>query len=164
MPVEISPAGTGDWPAIWPIFAEIVWAGDTYAYDPALTSAEAAALWLERPPAAAWLARVDGEVVGTYKTGPNRPGPGAHVATASYMVAAGARGRGIGRAMVEHSLQRAVEAGFRGMQFNAVVATNTDAVALYVHLGFDIVGRVPGAFAHPHQGFVDLLIMYRPLV
>ena len=163
MPVAFRRAEVDDWPLIWPIFAEIVRAGDTYAYDPATTSDEAASLWLERAPSQTWVALVDGELLGTYKTGPNRPGPGAHVATASYMVAASARGQGIGRAMVEHSLAQARHAGFRGLQFNAVVASNVHAVKLYQELGFDIVGRVPEAFRHPQQGYVDLLVMYADL-
>lgn len=163
MPVEIRPADAADWPSIWPIFEQVVRAGDTYTYDPALTSDEGAALWLEPSPGSTWAAELDGEVLGSYKTGPNRPGPGRHIATASYMVAAAARGQGIGRAMVQHSLALARQAGFRGMQFNAVAASNAGAVKLYSDLGFSVVGRLPGAFAHPQQGYVDLLVMFADL-
>ena len=72
-------------------------------------------------------------------------------------------GRGVGRALVEHSLRRAAGLGFLGMQFNAVAATNTGAIALYERLGFAAVGRVPGAFRHPRAGRVDLVVMYREL-
>src|SRR4051794_1160089 len=120
--------------------------------------------WLPGPPDQAWLVSDEhGTVLGSYKTGPNRPGPGAHVATASYIVDQAARGQGVGRAMVLHSLDRARAGGFRGIQFNAVAASNTYAVKLYQDLGFDIVGAVPGGFRHPRLGFVDLLIMYRDL-
>jgi ribosomal protein S18 acetylase RimI-like enzyme len=79
------------------------------------------------------------------------------------MVSEAARGRGIGRAMVLHCLEQASAAGFRGIQFNAVAASNTHAVSLYLELGFRVIGTVPGGFAHPRLGFVDLLIMYRDL-
>lgn len=49
------------------------------------------------------------------------------------------------------------------MQFNAVAESNTPAVQLYERVGFVIVGRVPGAFRHPEQGEVALLVMHRPL-
>jgi GNAT superfamily N-acetyltransferase len=91
--------------------------------------------------------------------GPNRAGPGSHVATASFMVAAGARGRGVGAALCRFALDWARERGFAGMQLNAVVETNHTAVALYQRLRFHIVGTVPGAFVHPTHGRVGLHIM-----
>ena len=162
--VQFRPATDADWPAIWPIFHQVVAAADTYPYDPATDFATGRGIWLAPPPDRAWLVSgPDGTVLGTYKTGPNRPGPGSHVATASYMVAAEARGRGIGRAMVVHSIEQARTAGFRGIQFNAVAASNHAAVRLYEDLGFRVVGSVPGGFRHPQVGYVDLLIMYRDL-
>ena len=79
------------------------------------------------------------------------------------MVSEAARGQGIGRAMVLHSLEQAAAAGYRGLQFNAVAASNVYAVQLYLELGFSVIGTVPGGFAHPQQGFVDLLIMFSEL-
>ena len=94
---------------------------------------------------------------------PNQAGPGAHIASASYMVAAAHRGRGVGRALVEHTIGWARDAGYRGIQFNAVAASNRGAVALYEALGFAVVGTIPGGFRHPVEGDVDLLVMYRAL-
>ena len=159
----IRQATESDWAVIWPIWREIVVTADTYAYDPAATSDEARAMWLAPSPDEGWLAVVDGVALGTYHLAPNHAGPGAHVANASYMVSAAARGKGIGRAMVEHSLIRAREAGYLGMQFNAVAATNTGAIGLYERLGFQTVGVVPRAFRHPSAGLVGLHIMYRDL-
>jgi ribosomal protein S18 acetylase RimI-like enzyme len=93
----------------------------------------------------------------------NRPGPGDHVASGNYMVAAGHRGQGVGRALIDDSLRWVREAGFRSMQFNAVAESNTPAVKLYEQVGFVTVGRVPGAFRHPEHGEVGLLVMHRPL-
>jgi ribosomal protein S18 acetylase RimI-like enzyme len=162
--LHFRPASVADWPRLWPILQEIVLAQDTYTYDPAMDAEAGRRTWLPGPPDQAWLVSDErGTVLGSYKTGPNRAGPGAHVATASYIVAASARGRGVGRAMVLHSLDQARAGGFRGIQFNAVAASNVYAVKLYEDLGFDIVGAVPGAFRHPELGYVDLLVMYRDL-
>jgi L-amino acid N-acyltransferase YncA len=91
----------------------------------------------------------------------NRPGGGAHVASASFMVDPARAGRGTGRGLGVAMIAWARECGFRAIQFNAVVETNTRAVALWRSLGFEIVGRVPEAFEHPTQGYVALLVMHR---
>jgi ribosomal protein S18 acetylase RimI-like enzyme len=65
--------------------------------------------------------------------------------------------------MYEHSLIHAQSSGYRAMQFNFVVSSNERAVRLWQSLGFEIVGRLPGAFRHPAQGYVDALVMYRSL-
>jgi ribosomal protein S18 acetylase RimI-like enzyme len=83
------------------------------------------------------------------------------VANASFMVAPAAAGRGVGRALAVEVLERARAAGYRAMQFNAVVATNVRAIALWESMGFAVVGRVPGAFRHARDGEVDLLVMHR---
>jgi GNAT superfamily N-acetyltransferase len=80
---------------------------------------------------------VDAEtVVGTATMGPNRPGRGDHIATASLLVSPAMRGRGIGRALGEHVVAWAIGSGYRGIQFNAVVESNHAAVALWHSLGF----------------------------
>ena len=150
-----------DWPAVWPIFCEVVAAGDTYAYDPAWSPEQARAVWVEAPPSQTVVACDGPAVLGTAKMGPNRPGPGAHVATASFMVAGSARGRGVGRALGEYALRWARERGYAAMQFNAVVESNHAAVRLWQALGFRIVGTVPEAFAHPTLGRVGLHLMHR---
>ncbi len=161
--MHIRTAEPGDWPAIWPTFHDIVAAGETYAYPEQLTSAEAQDLWLEPAPAHVVVA-VDGDgVLGTAKMGPNRPGRGAHVATASFMVATSARGRGVGRALGDYVLEWAVRNGYRAVQFNAVVETNLAAVRLWTSLGFQIIGTVPEAFNSRQHGLVGLHVMHRRL-
>ena len=160
---SIRAADDPDWPAILPIVRAVVTAGDTYAYDAAWTDDELRAVWLERPPGRTVVAVDAGEVLGTAKLGPNRPGPGAHVATASFMVSDSARGSGVGRLLGEHVLAQARADGYRAMQFNAVVAVNHAAVHLWTSLGFTIVGTVPEAFAHPTAGLVGLHVMHRYL-
>ncbi|MGT2425748.1 N-acetyltransferase family protein [Amnibacterium kyonggiense] len=155
----IRDATAADWPAILPIFTAVVEAGETYAYPAGLSSAEAEALWFGQPRVV--VAEDEGVVVGSATTGPNRPGRGAHVGTASFMVAEAARGRGVGRALGEHVLARSREAGFRAVQFNAVVETNVGAVHLWQSLGFRIVGTVPEAFESRSHGLVGLHVMHR---
>ena len=157
---EIRHATDDDWPIIWPLFHEVVAAQQTYAFDPDLTSDEGRALWLERPPGATVVLEEDGELLGTAKMGPNRPGPGRHVGTASFMVATEARGRGVGRALGEHVVGWHREQGYAAIQFNAVVAINHAAVALWQSLGFSIVGTVPAAFDSPTYGRVGLHVMH----
>jgi L-amino acid N-acyltransferase YncA len=152
-----------DWPSVWPIFREVVAAGDTYAYDPEWSSEQARAVWVEAPPGRTVVACDGSQVLGTAKMGPNRPGPGSHVSTASFMVAGNARGRGVGRALGEYALAWAREQGYAAMQFNAVVEANHAAVRLWQALGFQIVGTVPEAFEHPTLGRVGLHVMHRRL-
>lgn len=147
-----------DWPQIWPFFREIVAARETYTYDPAWTSDQARDVWTS--PGHIVVAEDDGVVLGSASMGTNRPGPGSHVATASFMVSPEARGRGVGRALGEYTVAWGRDRGFAGMQFNAVVETNTVAVRLWQALGFEIVGTVPGAFEHPRRGRVGLHVMY----
>lgn len=137
-------------------------AGETYAYPDDLTPESARSWWMEDAPGRTVVA-VDGEtVLGSAKMGSNRPGRGAHVSTASFMVDPAHRGRGVGRALGRYTVEWAQAAGYRGMQFNAVVETNA-AVALWQSLGFEIIGTVPEAFDHPTHGLVGLHVMYRGL-
>jgi GNAT superfamily N-acetyltransferase len=160
----IRDATVEDWPAIWPIVAQIVRAADTFSYDPAMDEDAAREMWMVPPPGRTTVAvDDDGTIVGTANMYANRPGPGDHVASGNYMVAAGRRGAGIGLALIEDSLRWAREAGFRAVQFNAVAESNTSAIRLYERVGFVTVGRVPGAFRHPVLGDVALLVMHRPL-
>ncbi len=161
--MRIRPATEHDWPAVYAIFSAVVAAGETYAYPDGLSSDEARALWTEQPPGRTVVA-VDGStVLGTAKMGPNRPGRGAHVATASFMVDAAHAGRGVGRALGEDAIAWAAAAGFRSLQFNAVVETNLPAVRLWQSLGFSIIGTVPEAYDSARHGLVGLHVMHRHL-
>ncbi len=164
----IRDATPADLAAIVTVFRDIVADGETYAYPEDLTDEQIAATWMEPPPARCVVAYAadgtdggEGTFLGTAKAGPNRPGRGDHIATASFMVSPAAQGRGVGRALAEEVLRWAIEQGYAGMQFNAVVETNMAAVALWQQLGFSIVGSVPGAFRSKHHGPVGLHVMYR---
>ncbi len=160
----IRPIEAADWPAFFPVFRDIVAAGETYAYPLDLTSEQAWGLWVEGAPGVTVVA-VDegGAVLGSAKSGPNRPARGSHVATASFMVSPVARGRGVGRLLGEWVLTWAREQGYAAVQFNAVVETNLAAVALWQDLGFQIIGTVPEAFDSTTHGRVGLHVMHRYL-
>jgi ribosomal protein S18 acetylase RimI-like enzyme len=168
--INIRLAEDRDDDAIWSILAPILGDGETYALPRDWSRAEALGFWCggnhavfvaELPADSASAA--PSRVVGTYYLQPNRQGGGAHVANCGYVVAPAATGRGIARGLCMHSLEEARRRGFRAMQFNFVVASNARAVALWQSLGFEIVGRLPEAFAHPQLGLVDALVMYRKL-
>ena len=105
----------------------------------------------------------DGNVLGMYILHPNNIGRCGHIANASYAVRSNARGRGVGRALVEDSLEKGREAGFRVMQFNAVVASNIPARHLYESLGFVPLGAIPGGFRMPDGSYEDICLYYRKL-
>ena len=160
----IRDAHADDWERIWPILWEIVAAGETYCW-PRDTSEDAArAWWMEKPGGRVFVA-VDenGTVLGTAEMHPNQPAAGSHVANAGFMVASNASGRGVGRALATHVLDRAARDRYHAMQFNAVVETNTAAIALWQSLGFTILATVPEAFDHPSDGLVGLHVMHRAL-
>jgi L-amino acid N-acyltransferase YncA len=156
----IRPIVESDWDRVFEIFSAVVSEGETYAYPEDLTSAAARSLWVEGPPGKAIVALRDDVILGTAKFGPNRPTRGAHVSTASFMVALDSRGSGVGRAMCEYAISWARDHGYAAMQFNAVVSTNVFAIRLYRELGFVTIGTVPEAFEHASLGRVGLDIMY----
>lgn len=161
--MTIRPLEDADWDQVFSIFGSVVAAGETYAFPEGLSSHQAREWWVERPPGLTVVLEEDGHVLGTAKMGPNRPGRGSHVGTASFMVAEHARGRGVGRRLGQHVVQWHRDQGYRAIQFNAVVETNTAAVRLWRDLGFVIVGTVPQAYDSATHGLVGLHVMHLPL-
>ena len=153
-----------DWPAVWRILRPVFRAGETYAFAPDIAEGDAHREWIEKPSATFVATIDDGRPVGTYYLKPNQPALGAHVCNCGYVVAEAARGQGIATRMCAHSQREARARGFRAMQYNLVVSTNQTAVQLWQKLGFEIVGRLPGAFRHPRLGYVDAFVMYKSLV
>jgi ribosomal protein S18 acetylase RimI-like enzyme len=160
MAIRAATASDGD--AIWKILEPVIRGGDTYTLPADMTREDALAYW-SSPGHEVFVAEENGEILGTYYLRANQKGGGAHVANCGYMTAPWASGRGIARAMCQHSLEHAKARGFRAVQFNFVVGSNERAVRLWQSLGFEIVGRLPRAFVHPTLGAVDALVMYRYL-
>ncbi len=161
---EIREFRESDWPATWAILQETIRAGDTYTFSPGSTAEEIHKAWVETPARTFVACGTEGRIVGTYFIKANQPGLGAHVCNCGYVVAAAAQGRGLASRMCEHSQTQALAMGFKAMQFNFVVATNSRAIRLWERLGFSVVGRLPGAFKHQRLGYVDALIMFKQLL
>jgi GNAT superfamily N-acetyltransferase len=159
--VTVRAAVPADHDAIYELFRGVVEAGDTFTFPADMPRDDAVRFWTA-PPSHAFVAELDGRIVGSSYVKPNQPGRGAHVANAGFMVAPEARGRGVGRELGEHAIAEARRLGFRAMQFNFVVSTNP-AVRVWRALGFAVVGTLPGAFRHPERGFVDVYVMFREL-
>ncbi len=156
-------AADDDKDSIWAILEPMIRRGETYPLPREMSKEQALEFWFATGNETfVWLE--GGAICGTYFLRANQRGGGAHVANCGYVTATGSEGRGIARAMCLHSLSRAKERGFRAMQFNFVVSTNTRAVELWKSMGFEVVGRLPEAFQHPTHGFVDALVMYQELV
>lgn len=161
--ISVRPFQSSDWPAVWGLLEPVFRAGETYAYPRTLTEAEAQHTWVSVPDITYVAENQAGSLLGTYYLKPNQPGLGSHVCNCGYIVAEQARGQGIATLLCQHSQQAALQRNYRAMQFNLVVSTNQSAVQLWQKLGFVIVGTLPGAFNHPHHGFVDAFVMYKAL-
>lgn len=167
-----------DWPGIWAILEPVIRAGETFTWDRDTAEDEARGRWFKQAPGQTFVAvavgaadgdpdgdpdRAAGAVLGTGELHPNQGGGGSHVANAGYMVHPAQAGRGLARALCAYSLDAARDAGFRAMQFNAVVESNVRAVAAWKSMGFEVLATIPEAFNHPELGYVGLHVMYRKL-
>jgi ribosomal protein S18 acetylase RimI-like enzyme len=162
--MQIRPFVDEDWTGVWTILQPIFRAGETYGYALDISEQEARRKWTGPPNEVFVVAEATtGNLVATYYLKPNYDGPGAHVCNCGYAVSAAMRNKGAASLMCEHSQLRALHRGFRGMQFNFVASSNEGAVRLWRRLGFEIVGRLPGAFRHPELGFVDAYVMFKTL-
>ncbi len=160
----LTPYAESDLPDFAPVFRGIVADGETYAYPENLTDAQIQDLWWEPEPGHTVVARTsDRHFLGSAKMGPNRPARGSHIGTASFMVAPEARGSGVGRELLAYVIDWHRRQHFAGIQFNAVVETNTAAVRLWESAGFRILGTVPGAFVSQRHGPFGLHVMFLPL-
>ena len=149
-----------DFNKIWPIFQQIVSAGETYAYSKDTTKEQALNIWLKTP-RKTFVLEEAGNILGTYFLKTNQSGPGNHVCNCGYMVSSQARGKGLATSMCQHSQEIAQELDYKAMQYNFVASSNKGAIRLWEKLGFEIVGKLPKAFNHPIKGYIDALIMYK---
>ena len=163
-PLQIRSYAAADWPAVWALLEPVFRAGETFPHDPAISEAEAQLAWVEHSQAVMVAVDATGALVGTYYLRPNSLALGAHVANAGYVVAEHCRRQGIGSRLCQHSLQAARRLGFRAMQFNLVVSTNTAGIRCWRRNGFQVVGTLPEGFRHKQLGYVDALVMIQPLL
>jgi len=146
---------------------QIIEEGKTFPWDTPLTEEDLRTLYA--PEDAIWCAVRDDELLGFVHIHTNGVGRVSHIANFGFNVRRDARGQGVGHALVEKALEIARMMGFHGVQFNAVVSTNTAAIHLYKQYGFEIIGTVPGGFRLGGNGtnltasYVDRYIMYKDL-
>ncbi len=160
--LTIRAADPADHDAIDALISPVFAAGETYAVDQSLTGRAAVAYW-HSGGRVVFVAEQAGQIVGTYYLRPNGEGRAAHVCNCGYITDPAARGQGIASSMLAHSLDEARLAGYRAMQFNFVIATNTGAIGLWTKWGFETVGRLSGVYDHPTRGMVDALVMLKHL-
>ncbi len=158
--VVVRDARPDDLDAFLPVFHEVVDDGETYSYPEGLDAEQVRDLWFTQPRRTSVAVDADGTLLGSATMGPNRPGRGSHVGTASFMVSSAARGRGVGRLLGEDMVRWSRTQGFAAIQFNAVVETNTAAVRLWEDLGFRVLATVPEAFESRRHGRVGLHVMH----
>tara|TARA_R110002051_G_scaffold33923_1_gene75470 strand:+ start:1866 stop:2363 length:498 start_codon:yes stop_codon:yes gene_type:complete len=158
--MQIRRAIAADADAIWALLHPVFRAGDTYAVDPAITRDAALAYWMDQP-AATYVATLNDTIVGTYYIKTNQQGGDAHVCNCGYIVGAAARGQGVAAAMCVASQTDALTLGYRAMQFNFVLASNSGALRLWDKLGFTTMGTLPRAFDHPTLGLIDAHILFK---
>ena len=162
MALEIRPYREEDLAGMVKVWNEVVEGGEAFPQIEPLTIDSAREFFAAQT--LATVAVIDSRLFGLYILHPNNVGRCAHVANASYAVASSARGLGLGRELVKDSLAQAARKGFRGLQFNAVVASNAGAIHLYEDLGFTRVGTIPGGFVNFMGGHEDMHIYYKSTV
>ena len=155
-------AADGDKPQVWQIIRSVIAEGDTYVNAPDSSEEEMLTYWFS-PEKHVYVAEADGEILGTYWLKANQPGLGDHIGNGAYMVAPDAKGKGIGKRMVFHSIEEGRRIGYHAIQFNFVVKSNEVAVKLWKSAGFEIIGEIPDAFRHSKLGLTNAYIMYRKL-
>ncbi len=158
--MTIRAAERNDQEDIWAIIEPIIRTGDTYMYSPDSSKEKMLALWFDSEKYT-YVAEKEGRLVGTFFLKANQPDLGSHVVNAGYMVHPAYRGQGIAEQLCRFSLEEARRLGFKAMQFNCVISTNTVAVRLWQKCGFDIIGTLPKAFQHKELGLTDAYVMYQ---
>lgn len=148
---------------IWPIFEEVVKAGESYPF-PVDTDLEQGRRFWFAPGADVFIGYLEGRAVASRYIVPNKVGLGSHVANTGVILDRSVRGRGLGKTMLEFGIKKATELGYRALQLNLVVANNHASLAICKKYGFEIVGRLPGAFHFRQQEYVDAFVLYKTLI
>ena len=159
--IVVRPIQPEDLPAATAIWNQVVEDGVAFPQLEVLDLAAAEQFFHEQDLTA--VAVLDGKVAGLYILHPNNIGRCGHICNASYAVERNLRGCGVGKALVQDCLRQGKKLGYRILQFNAVVATNTAARSLYERLGFVQLGTIPGGFRMPDGHYEDICPYYHEL-
>lgn len=152
----------GDLPAMIDIWNEVVEEGVAFPQEEKLTALTGAAFFAEQSYTGVAVDEA-GSVVGLYILHPNNVGRCGHICNASYAVSGACRGRHIGEKLMLDCLRMGRELGFRVLQFNAVVESNTHARHLYERLGFTQLGTIPGGFRMKDGQYENICPYYHEL-
>ena len=144
-----------------PIWNEIVDEGNAFPQEERLNTESGKVFFASQSYTA--VADDDGIIVGLYILHPNNVGRCGHICNASYAVSASVRGQHIGEKLVLDCMKKAKELGFRVLQFNAVVESNTHARHLYERLGFVRLGTIPGGFRMKDGHYENICPYYHTL-
>ena len=161
--IIIRSAQESDLEAVWKLWKAIMDQKIYYPYDDSYSREDIETLWINMKQTIR-VAELEGKVVGAYILHPNQPGYGKHIVNAAYMVDTEIRGKGIGSLLCADSIETARKEGYRGMQFNLVVSTNTGAIKVWQAHGFEIIATIPGGFYHVEKGYVDAYIFFKSLI
>lgn len=146
MNIEIIPINKENLPGAVEVWNQVVEEGIAFPQENLLNSVTGAKFFGEQTFTGVAVDTESVTVVGMYILHPNNIGRCGHICNASYAVRRDIRGQKIGEKLVRHCMETGRQYGFRILQFNAVVATNTAALRLYEKLGFTKLGVVPKGF------------------
>ena len=149
-----------DLPAMAAIWNEVVEEGIAFPQEESLSLDEARTFFASQIRSAVAVRQSDGKMLGLYILHPNNVGRCGHICNASYAVSSESRGLHIGEKLVRDCIASAPTFGYRVLQFNAVVATNTRARRLYEKLGFTQLGVIPGGFRMKDGHYEDICPYY----
>ena len=157
--IEIRKAIDSDKEDVWKIIQQVISGGDTYVFSPDSSKEKMLSFWFGND-RHTYVATSAGKIVGTFLLKDNQPDLGSHVANGAYMTSPASTGQGVGKLMGEYSIQEAKRLGYKAIQFNIVIKSNTRAVKLWQKIGFEIIGEIPDAFNHRQLGMTNAYIMY----
>ena len=158
--IEIRKAVASDQEEVWNIIRQVISGGDTYVFSPDSSKEKMLLYWFGNDKHT-YVAVSAGRVVGTFLLKDNQPDLGSHIANGAYMTSPQEGGKGIGKLMGEYSIAEAKRLGYKAIQFNIVIKSNTRAVKLWQKIDFEIIGEIPDAFHHRQLGMTNAYIMYR---
>ena len=163
MNIQIRPYKEQDLNALLEIWNEVVEEGIAFPQLELLTQETGSAFFKEQTFCGVAEDADSSQILGLYILHPNNVGRCGHICNASYAVRSGLRGLHIGEKLVLNCMEQGKAHGFRILQFNAVVRTNTHARHLYERLGFSQLGVIPGGFLMKDGHYEDICPYYHTL-
>ncbi len=156
--IEIVEYKPEDVPAMLEIWNEVIRSGSAFPEIEPYSLSEAEEFFRAQSYCGVAKNMKSGKIYGVYDQHPNLSGRSGHIANGSYAVSSDSRGKHIGEMLVRDSIEKAKLAGYRILQFNAVVKSNISAWKLYEKIGFVRVGVIEGGFKNSENEFEDMYI------